>query len=53
MYANNSLSHFPPNTWKCFSQEGYTAAGISNIALGSPSYHSSNTITGWVEDQSN
>ncbi len=51
MYANNSLSHFPPNTWKCFSQEGYTAAGISNIALGSPSYHSSSTITGWVEDE--
>ena len=51
MYANNSLSHFPPNTWKCFSQDGYTAAGISNIALGSPSYHSSSTITGWVEDE--
>jgi hypothetical protein len=50
MYANNSLSHTPPTTWKCYSTEGYTAAGQSNIALGSPSYHSSKTITGWIDD---
>ncbi len=50
MTANNSLSHFPPSTWKCYSTEGYNAAGISNIAWGSGSYHSSACIAGWVED---
>ena len=50
MYANNALSHFPPNSWKCYTTEGYNTAGISNIALGSPSYHSSKTITGWIQD---
>lgn len=34
MYANNNLSHSPPSTWKCYSAEGATAAGSSNLALG-------------------
>lgn len=50
MYANNALSHTPPSSWKCYTAEGAAAAGISNIALGSPSYHSSRTISGWIED---
>ncbi|MCX6186908.1 MAG: CAP domain-containing protein [Bacteroidetes bacterium] len=50
MTSNNSLSHFPPSTWKCYTTEGYNAAGISNIAWGSGSYHSSACIAGWVKD---
>ncbi len=35
MAANNALSHSPPNTWTCYTALGATAAGESNIALGS------------------
>ena len=34
MAANNRLSHTPDSTWTCFSQDGRTAAGASNIGLG-------------------
>ena len=34
MDANGSLSHSPPTSWKCFSTDGATAAGSSNLALG-------------------
>ena len=34
MSANNSLSHSPPSTWKCYTAAGATAAGQSNLALG-------------------
>src|SRR2546428_1604810 len=34
MSANNTLDHFPPMTWTCYSANGYEAAGKSNIALG-------------------
>lgn len=32
MHANNALNHFPPSSWKCFSDLGAGAAGKSNIA---------------------
>jgi len=32
MDANKQLSHFPPNSWKCFTDLGAQAAGKSNIA---------------------
>lgn len=32
--ANRQLSHDPPSDWACFSNEGKTAAGKSNIAVG-------------------
>jgi uncharacterized protein YkwD len=34
MSANNSLSHFPPTNWLCYSADGASGAGSSNIALG-------------------
>ena len=34
MTANNSLSHFPPTSWKCYTTDGAEAAGQSNLALG-------------------
>jgi hypothetical protein len=32
MAANMSLSHMPPMSWKCWTQNGFDAAGKSNIA---------------------
>lgn len=32
MHANGGLSHQPPASWTCYSQEGAGAAGRSNIA---------------------
>lgn len=34
MSANNSLNHFPPTSWICYSTDGAEAAGKSNLALG-------------------
>lgn len=34
MSANDDLSHSPPNTWDCYTANGATAAGFSNLALG-------------------
>jgi hypothetical protein len=34
MRANNMLSHMPPTTWTCYTQDGATAAGSSNISSG-------------------
>lgn len=33
--AENSLSHFPPPDWACFSEDGALGAKNSNIAIGS------------------
>lgn len=34
MTANNSLSHSPPSSWRCYTTAGAGAAGSSNLALG-------------------
>ncbi|MBT8450082.1 MAG: CAP domain-containing protein, partial [Gammaproteobacteria bacterium] len=34
MSANNSLNHYPPNSWNCYTADGYEAAGNSNLSLG-------------------
>lgn len=34
MKANGQLSHHPPTSWTCYSQNGAAGAGSSNIALG-------------------
>ncbi len=47
MSANNSLSHYPPNTWSCYSADGYEAAGNSNIAIGNAGPAA---ITAYMED---
>ena len=33
MKANNELEHNPPNTWKCFSQDGKDGAGSSLLTM--------------------
>jgi hypothetical protein len=47
MDANNDLNHDPPATWSCYTDDGHTAAGNSNLALGS---HSSASITQYMMD---
>lgn len=37
MDANSALSHEPPTTWLCYSAAGATAAGSSDLSLGTPS----------------
>ena len=34
MSRNNALNHKPPNTWSCYSTDGFEAAGKSNLGLG-------------------
>ena len=34
MSRNNTLNHFPPTTWECYTADGAAAAGASNLAYG-------------------
>jgi uncharacterized protein YkwD len=47
MRANNSLSHNPPQTWTCWTQDGYTGASRSNLSYGS---HTVNAVDGQMRD---
>lgn len=48
MSANYQLSHFPDESWKCYTEQGKDAAGKSNLALGysTPTY----ALSGYMED---
>lgn len=50
MSANSALSHTPPTTWNCWSADGNTAAGKSNLSLGSAG---PDAIQGYVQDRGN
>lgn len=50
MKANNALSHTPPTSWLCYSAAGAQGAGSSNLAMGSPSCHSSYSIDLYMRD---
>lgn len=45
--ANNNISHTPPTSWSCYTSDGASAAGNSNIALG---MHSSGAVSGFIQD---
>lgn len=47
MHANNSLNHYPPENWSCWTADGYDAASHSNLAMGT---HSSSSITAYMRD---
>ena len=56
--ANDQLSHTPPPSWKCFSQDGAAGAGTSVIygGLSSPNlsyYTPEKYIIGWLCDTRN
>ena len=45
--ANNSLSHFPPQSWKCYSSTAAQGSASANLALGKTG---ANAITAYIED---
>ncbi|MEL4356546.1 MULTISPECIES: CAP domain-containing protein [unclassified Luteococcus] len=51
MEANNSLSHNPPNTWKCWTSDGAGAAATGNLALGFS--NGAKAINGYIDDAGN
>lgn len=55
MAANATLNHYPPNTYYCYSTDGYTGAGKSNLfwAAGSDASMagpSTDAVTDWMID---
>ncbi len=56
MAANGQLSHTPPTNWLCYTSAGATAAGVSNIYLGSGGLRYSrdaDIMVGWLTDIDN
>jgi len=47
MSRNDDLSHSPPTSWICYSQDGKEGAGRSNLYLGRTG---PNAITGYIQD---
>lgn len=47
MSVNNALSHFPDNSWSCFTANGANAASNSNIAIGNAG---ADAITAYIWD---
>lgn len=55
MARNGALSHFPPNTWLCYTVDGNEAAGASNLSLGSSTdpgsvYYGPVSVNGQMQD---
>ena len=47
MHANNQLEHFPPDSWKCFTQDGKDGAGSSLLTM----TRNAEAITSYMRDQ--
>ena len=45
--ANRSANHFPPKSWKCYTEDGALAASKSNLTLGVPG---PKAITAYMND---
>ena len=51
MVANDALSHSPPTSWKCYTAAGASAAGSSNLTLGTGfNYNGPTAIDGYMDD---
>ncbi len=48
--ANNQLSHAPPTSWTCYTADGATAAGQSNICYGYDLLAAPGCIMGYMSD---
>ena len=55
--ANQSLSHTPPTTWRCFTQAGYDASSTSNLSLaygtGLRVMPDDHFLAGWMTERAN
>ena len=53
--ANQTLSHTPPTTWKCYTSAGATAAGSSNLiggwGTGLPWSTEDDNLAGWMTER--
>jgi uncharacterized protein YkwD len=47
MSVNGQLSHSPPSSWTCYTADGATAAGSSNLTLGTYGW---SAINGYMKD---
>lgn len=45
--ANQSISHNPPSSWRCYTAAGGAAANKSDLWI---SRFGANAVTGWIED---
>jgi hypothetical protein len=50
MSRNNTLSHEPPSSWSCWSQDAADAAGAANLSLGPMDYTGPSAIDGQMQD---
>jgi hypothetical protein len=50
MSANASLSHDPPQSWRCWTQAGHDAAGRSNLAWSIPTITAGGAIAQYMDD---
>lgn len=53
MHANQSLNHFPPSSWKCYTASGAAGAGKSNLFGGWGSYtipHAAEPINSYMSE---
>lgn len=51
MGANQSLSHYPDRSWRCWSKAGVQAAQTGNLALRWPELRSGRVIEQYVDDE--
>jgi uncharacterized alkaline shock family protein YloU len=45
--ANNSVNHYPPSSWLCYTATGNTGLANSNLAIGN---HSAQTVKQFIDD---
>ena len=45
--TSSGLDHYPPESWDCYTEEGYNGSSSSNLSTG----HSTNAITAFMVDQ--
>lgn len=50
MSAKHAVSHFPPREWPCWTQQGYEAAGLSNLYEGTLRESNSDKIEAYLDD---
>jgi hypothetical protein len=50
MSANESLSHDPPRSWRCWTRAGHDAAGHSNLAFSFPHITAGGAIKQYMDD---
>ncbi len=53
MYANGTITHYPPTTWACYTSAGADAASKSNLALATPEMSPGDAVAAYIDDHGN